>query len=216
GQPGNIVRSEHWSLIAGLLRFFRTAEERVAAYPAGIALGDFLAAEGYSDAFVDRHIVPMGAAIWSTPIEQMLSFPAQSFIRFYGNHGMLQARNRPAWRTVSGGSRRYVERILGDSRIEICHGQMIRKVGRTRQCAHLEDERGVVRIFDHVVIAAHADQALAMLADADSEESRLLGAFRYQRNRAYLHRDARWMPARRRVWSSWNYLKRETRGEDAL
>jgi uncharacterized protein len=95
----------------------------------------------------------MGAAVWSTPIAEMLLFPARSFVRFYGNHGMLQATNRPAWRTVKGGSRRYVERLMANADIEIATGRQARKVGRTPQCAHVEDDRGVVRIFDQVVIA---------------------------------------------------------------
>ena len=216
GQPANALSADHWRLIACLLRFFRTVEARVEAYPPDISLGAFLNAEGYSEAFIARHIAPMGAAVWSTPIAEMLLFPARSFVRFYGNHGMLQATNRPAWRTVKGGSRRYVERLMANADIEISMGRQARKVGRTPQCAHVEDNRGVVRIFDQVVIATHADQALAMIADPDREEARLLGAFRYARNRAVLHCDARWMPSRRRLWSSWNYLMRRSDNSDAL
>jgi uncharacterized protein len=216
GQPANALSADHWRLIACLLRFFRTVEARVDAYPADIPLGAFLNAEGYSEAFIARHIAPMGAAVWSTPIAEMLLFPARSFVRFYGNHGMLQATNRPAWRTVTGGSRCYVERLMANADIEIATGRQARTVGRTPQCAHVEDDRGVVRIFDQVVIAAHADQALAMIADPDTEEARLLGAFRYTRNRAVLHCDARWMPSRRRLWSSWNYMMRHSDSSDAL
>jgi predicted NAD/FAD-binding protein len=207
GQPANLFRLDHWRLIAGVSKFFRTASDRAALYPEDVSLGEFLFRENYPRSFITDHILPMGAAIWSTPARRMLDFSARSFLNFYANHGMLQARNRPQWRTVAGGSKRYVERLLAGSGIEVLSSCKARRIARNPHGAHIEDSRGVVRLFDQVVVATHADQAIGMIADADPLERSVLGAFRYEKNRAVLHRDVRLMPKRRRLWSSWNYLR---------
>lgn len=216
GQLSNFWNPGQWRLIFDLFRFFRTAHDRLKTYPDGIPLGDFLKGEKYSSAFIEDHILPMGAAIWSTPMAGMLDFPARAFLNFYANHGMLQTAGRPAWRTVSGGSRNYVERLCADGKFETVSGAAISRIKRTQSSVHVEDEHGVVRFFDHVVIAAHANEALTMLGDATKEESALLGAFQYERNRTILHRDKRFMPRRRRLWQSWNYLKEERGMDSAL
>ena len=207
GQRRNLARPAHWLLLQEISRFFRTAPENISRYPISITLGDFLSSEQYSDAFVRRHIVPMGAAIWSTPMAGMLAFPAQSFINFYANHGMLQFRERPAWRSVAGGSRSYVERLFADGGFEIQRGSCVQRVVRHNDYVHLADARGVMRPFDHVVIATHADQALDILDEPNALETEYLESFTYEQNKAVLHRDSRWMPKRKRLWSSWNYLK---------
>lgn len=208
GQLSNLANPRQWRLVSDLMRFFRTAQQALARHPEGISLGAFLQAETYSEAFIEDHILPMGAAIWSTPMVGMLDFPAATFIHFYANHGMLQATGRPAWRSVAGGSKNYVDRLLDDGDIETAAGNPVRRIGRTRSCVHVEDARGIVRMFDHVVIATHADQALGLLAAPTPREKALLSAFAYERNHAVLHRDRRLMPRRRRLWQSWNYLKR--------
>lgn len=216
GQRSNLARPGHWRLMMDISRFFRTARERVEWFPADVTLGTFLTQERYSDAFVQDHIIPMGAAIWSTAMNGMLAFPARSFIDFYANHGMLQYWDRPAWRTVKGGSRQYVELLVADGGFEVQRNNRARRVVRQKDYIHITDERGVVRPFEHVVIATHADQAIRLLDEPDPLEEKLLGAFQYQTNRAVLHRDRRWMPRRRKLWSSWNYLKRRTGVEDSL
>lgn len=216
GQLSNLANPRHWRLVSDLFRFFRTAQRALKRHPDGLSLGAFLKAENYSDAFVEDHILPMGAAIWSTPMVGMLDFPAETFINFYANHGMLQAAGRPAWRTVAGGSKTYIDRLLGDRNIETAIGTPVRRIGRARSCVHIEDARGIVRMFDHVVIATHADQALKLLAEPTPKEQDLLGAFAYARNHAVLHRDRRFMPRRRRLWQSWNYIKRGHRLESEL
>lgn len=208
GQVSNLFNPRQWRLVTDMFRFFRTAQKDLDTHPDGISLGDFLEAGNYSDAFIEDHILPMGAAIWSTPMIGMLDFPAATFINFYANHGMLQAVGRPAWKSVTGGSNTYIARLLEDGDIETAIGTPVRRVGRAPSCVHVEDERGVVRMFDHVVIAAHADQALDMLSDTTPREQALLSTFAYERNRAILHRDKRFMPRRRRLWQSWNYIKR--------
>jgi predicted NAD/FAD-binding protein len=201
--------------MSDISKFFRTALPNIKRYEASVTLGEFLQQEGYGEAFVRDHILPMGAAIWSTSSSEMLAFPARSFIDFYANHGMLQFLHRPLWRTVTGGSREYVKRLVADGDFEVQRGNPVRRIVRQAAYCHITDERGGIRPFDHIVIATHADQALEMLDDPDPLEIRLLGAFRYQANRAVLHRDPRWMPRRRRLWASWNYLKQRD-DEEAL
>lgn len=216
GQRRNIASPGHWRQLNDISRFFRSAEERVLQYPDDTSLGVFLQAEGYSRWFIRNHITPMGAAIWSTTMEGMLDFPARSFIDFYANHGMLQFRDRPGWRTVAGGSQNYVARLVAGADMDVHKGLGVERVTRHANHVLITDKRGVTRPFDHVVIATHADQALGLLGDASSLETGHLSRFAYQRNRAVLHRDPRWMPKRRRLWSSWNYLRPSGGAESGL
>ena len=217
GAKRNLFRVSHWRMLRDVTRFFRTAREDLAAQSLGnIPLGDYLNQRGFRRGFVDHHILPMGGAIWSTPEEHVLDFPAAAFIRFFANHGLLQATNRPEWRTVDGGSRTYVDKVLGEFRGELRLGAPIIRVTRTEEGVHVEDGQGGRHDFDHVVIAAHADDALAMLADADAEERRLLGAFQYADNTAVLHTDRAMMPRRRRLWASWNYIAAKGQGAQRL
>lgn len=211
GQRRNLLKPRHWRLLNEISRFFRTAQTRIQHYPAYTSLGSFLSQEGYSDAFVTDHIIPMGASIWSTAMSKMKEFPASGFIDFYANHGMLQFNRRPDWRTVSGGSRSYVERVVRDGGFKTLLNAPIQKIKRVENHVYITDRTGVIRPFDHVVIATHADQALRLLSEPDDMEANILGSFGYQTNMAVLHRDPRWMPKRRKLWSSWNYLK-ESRG----
>ena len=157
--------------------------------------------------------LPMAAAIWSAPAVAILGYPAASFLRFHDNHGLLKLRNRPPWRTVRGGSRAYVERLTRAyaDRIRLAAG--VTAVHRSGDVVKIRDSNGQVDTFDHVVVATHADQALALLSDPTAQEQRLLGAFRYSRNRAILHSDPALMPKRRAVWSSWNHIGHD--GADA-
>jgi uncharacterized protein len=207
GQWRNYSAARHWRLLRDISRFFAMSAGRISSYPAGMALGDFLAAEGYGRSFVEDHIIPMGAAIWSTDASTMLGFPARSFIDFYANHEMLQFGGRPVWRTVTGASANYLKRLIDDGDVEILTGSRVARVVRHPSYVHVTDIRGVSRPFDHVVIASHADDTLHMLESPDEAEIGVLSKFTYQTNRAVLHRDQRWMPRRKPLWSSWNYLK---------
>ena len=203
-QRGNLVNLRFWSMLRDLVRFYRRAP--IEATRAGLMpLDDYLAQNGYGRAFREDHLYPMAAAIWSTPAAQVGRYPTEAFIRFCANHGLLTLGERPAWRTVEGGSREYVRRLaaaLGDAVRSDCPALAI---GRDATGATVRTADGTTR-FDHVVVATHADQALRLLPDATSEERRLLGAFAYSRNRAVLHSDPTLMPRRHAVWSSWNYL----------
>lgn len=206
GQRRNLLRADHWQLLAEISRFFKTAMRRLDTYPDHTSLGAFLAQENYSPSFVQRHIIPMGAAIWSSSARQMLEFPANAFIAFYANHAMLRFFGRAKWRTVAGGSRAYVKALLADAQMELAGG--VARIHRRNNAVLIAEQSGILRRFDHVVMATHADEALGLLADADLIERNSLDAFPYQTNTAILHSDPRFMPKRRRLWSSWNYLMR--------
>jgi predicted NAD/FAD-binding protein len=206
GQRLNILRPRFLRMMVDLLRFYRTAPALLTeAGGESLSLGAYLDRESYSAAFIEDHLLPMGAAIWSTTAEAMRAYPAVAFIRFFVSHGLLTLRDRPQWRTVVGGSREYVRRLTRPYADRIRYAG-VRRIARGPDGVTVMDETGRLTRHDHVVIAAHADQALAMLGDADPMERSLLGAWRYTPNRAVLHRDPSLMPKRRRVWSSWNFI----------
>jgi predicted NAD/FAD-binding protein len=153
----------------------------------------------------------MGAAIWSAPAREMLDFPAENFVAFFSNHRLLQY-DRPVWRTVKGGSRRYVEKLTAAFRDRLRLGCAVTAIERTPHGVVVHDSHGRSNSYDHVVIACHSDQALAMLSDADDREHAVLGAIGYSPNTVYLHRDCRLMPKRRRAWASWNFLRWQRQG----
>lgn len=207
GQPSNLIKADHWRMAADILRFFKLARALEAAgNDHGLSLGAWLAANGFSRAFTEQHILPMGAAIWSTPARDILDFPALAFARFFANHGLLQVRNRPEWRTVVGGSRVYVGKMVADQPIAVVSGNGARRIVRRPDEVEITLGSGSTLRFDHVVIATHADQALALLADGDALERGTLSCFRYAPNRAVLHGDPSLMPKRRRLWASWNFI----------
>jgi predicted NAD/FAD-binding protein len=150
----------------------------------------------------------MGAAIWSTDPQQMLAFPACYFVRFFANHGLLNIRNRPQWRVISGGSREYVTRLTAPFRHRIHLNEAIVSVKRLPSHIELYTASGHAARFDYVFIATHSDQALAMLADPTPTEREVLGAIPYQRNDVVLHTDTTLLPRSRRAWAAWNYLRR--------
>ena len=204
-QPRNLASPRFASMLADLLRFYRNAPRDLATMGEE-SLDAYLDAHRYGAAFRDDHLYPMAAAIWSTPAAEVGRYPVAAFVRFCANHGLLQLADRPVWRTVTGGSRRYVARLRDDFSGPVVAGVPVRAVTRGAQGVHVTDASGTVRRFDHVVIATHADQALALLDGPTARERDLLGAFRYSRNEAVLHADARLMPRRRAAWAAWNYL----------
>ncbi|MFW5955098.1 MAG: NAD(P)/FAD-dependent oxidoreductase [Guyparkeria sp.] len=210
-QRRNLLRPGFVRMVAEILRFNRlgkAALQNAGSAPSALddmPLGHFLAANGFSPRLRDDYLLPMAAAIWSCPTRRMLDFPARSFLQFFDNHGLMNVQDRPQWETVSGGSRAYIDRMLVAGGFEALVAHPVTRIERCEAGIHLP-EHG--RRFDAVVSAAHADETLAMLADPDRRERDTLGAFRFQENRAFLHRDTRLMPRRRQVWSSWNYLGR--------
>lgn len=206
-QRKNLFSPRFWSMLGDIKRFYREAPADVLHLDATrTTLGDYLAAKAYGRSFRDDHLLPMAAAIWSAPAHTLLDYPAAAFINFYHNHGLLKLRERPEWRTVVGGSSAYVRRLMAPFADRIRLKTPIESIIRAPDGVTIIDRSGASRWFDHVVIATHADQALAMLADASAQERNLLGAFRYSRNIAFLHKDPALMPLRRSAWASWNYL----------
>lgn len=209
GQPANLVSPRFLKMVADILRFYEQAPKLLASGgDTGLSLGDYLGENSYGDAFVNDHLLPMAAAIWSAPSETMLAFPAISFVRFCDNHGLLQVKNRPKWRTVIGGSREYVHRITAGLSDRIRLNTAVARIERSPHGVEIVTVDGHRDRFDEVVIASHADEALALLDAPTLDERRLLGAFRYQENTAILHGDTTQMPTRRRIWAAWNYLGR--------
>ena len=205
-QRRNLVRPRFWSMLGEILRFYRQAPEDLEGLTdPQLTLGEYLKRQGFSEAFRDDHLLPMAAAIWSSPAHTLMDYPAEAFIRFCGNHGLLKLVDRPMWRTVEGGSRVYVEQ-LARSIADIRLGAGVRAVQRTGDGVLVQDDRGRAERFDHVIIGAHANQALAMLAEPSDQEKETLGAIKYSRNLTVLHTDSDLMPRRRRAWASWNYI----------
>ena len=207
GQRRNLVSPRFWRMLMEIKRFYREGAALLSnGSPPDISLGAFLDQQRYSSVFVEGHLLPMGAAIWSTKVEEMRAYPMLAFLKFFQSHGLLDFQGRPLWRTVTGGSRAYVERLTREFRHDIQIENGARRVRRLNGRVIVEDMEGVERVFDEVVIATHADEAAQLLADADPLERDALDCFRCTSNRAVLHSDPLLMPRRRQVWSSWNYI----------
>ena len=207
GQRRNVVRPSFLRMTHDILRFNRLAPQLLdKSEDLDFTIGNFIDDAGLSDAFRDRYLVPMASCIWSTPLGRMLDYPAQSFVRFFNNHGLLTIGPQLQWRTVSGGSRSYVERIATPLRARARLATPARAIRRDAQGVQVRDGSGHWDRFDKIVMACHADQALALLEDADGPERDLLGRFGYSSNEVWLHGDLSLMPKRRSVWSSWNYV----------
>ena len=204
-QRRNMFSPTFIGMLRDIMRFNGSAERNLdVAAQTGASMGDLLAAGGYGGAFQQHYLLPMAAAIWSSATADVLSFPATTFLRFCLNHALLQVNRRPQWKTVAGGGREYVRRIVGkldDVRI----GTPVRGVRRDADGVDVLTDSGPQR-FDAVVLATHAPDTLRMLDDADESERSVLRAVRYQPNVAVLHTDTNLLPRCRRVWSAWNYL----------
>jgi uncharacterized protein len=207
-QRRNVFNPRFLRMLRDILRFNGQANAMILAGDTpDIALGDFLRQQRYSEQFCNWYLLPMAACIWSCPSDQMLAFPLASFLSFCHNHGLLQINDRPQWRTVQGGARRYVEKMveaIADRRLNCPVLAVTRSVQRGVRMVKLETGAGS-EYFDHVVMACHSDQALALLTDARQHERDVLAAIRYQPNLAVLHTDARCLPASPKAWSAWNY-----------
>jgi len=206
-QRRNLFRPRFWSMPADLIRFYREAKREVNGLKdEGMSLGEYLVTAGYGTAFRNDHILPMASAIWSSLPADILAYPAAAFVRFHDNHGLMQFRGRPVWETVAGGSRSYVERLTCSFEGSIRCDRAVVNVRRSADGTVITDSKGATDRYDHVILATHADQALAALADPTPRERELLGTFRYSRNLAAMHSDESFMPKRRAAWSSWNYM----------
>jgi predicted NAD/FAD-binding protein len=206
-QAGNLLSPSYLRMLRDILAFnAQSVEDHASGRLAGLTLGEYFAFCNFAPRLLTDYLAPMGAAIWSAPASEMLDFPAENFIAFFSNHRLLQY-DRPVWRTVKGGSSRYVEKLTAGFRDQLRLGCAVTSIRRTAHGVVVDDSHGGSESYDHLVIASHSDQALAMLSDADDRERAVLGAIGYSPNTIYLHRDTRLMPRRRRAWASWNFLR---------
>ena len=208
-QRSNLLRPAFWNMLGEITRFRRVAARLLRKSEAGSraelddGLGDFLDAHRFSTGFRDWYMLPLVASIWSCPTDQMLRFPAAPLLRFCAGHGLLRLGRRPQWRSVRGGASTYVDKML-DAIADARLATPVRQVRRLPGGVEVSTAHGGER-FDAVVLACHSDQSLALLADPREEEREVLGAIRWQRNRAVLHSDVRVLPERKSAWAAWNY-----------
>jgi predicted NAD/FAD-binding protein len=208
----HLVSPPFLGMLRDIARFNRDGADQ-AARAGRTSVRGFLDAHRYGQRFREHYLLPMGASIWSCPTDTFLDFPIAFVMTFFANHGLLQLRDRPTWRVVSGGSARYVDALLARSSAELRLSTPVAGIRRHADHVTVRSARGLER-FDEVVLACHADQALHLLDDPTIEERHLLGAFPYAANTAVLHTDTGWLPRRRRAWASWNY--RVAAAADAL
>lgn len=208
-QRSNLLRPRFWAMVRGILRFYREAPALIAAGDDDptLTLGEYLERAGYAQAFIDWHLLPMAAAVWSGGDDDIRRFPVRTLVRFFANHGFLQVSGRPQWYTIPGGSRTYLDALVAPFRERIHVGTPVTRIARAADGVHVttQGRSGVESArFDKVVLACHSDQALRMLASPTAAEREVLGALRYQPNDVVLHTDPSVMPRRKKAWAAWN------------
>jgi predicted NAD/FAD-binding protein len=202
GQRSNLLSPRYWRMLLQINRFnSETVKELAEPVYGDMSLREYVKVRGYGEDFLRWYLSPMAAAVWSSPPERIEEFPARTLMRFWHNHGFLGLNTQHPWRTVSGGSRCYVRKLIESFEQHIQRGKPVQSVFGTTVV--LED--GSSSRFDRVVVAAHGDQAFRMISDPSGLESELLSRFHYQDNEAVLHTDPQFMPRTRRCWASWNY-----------
>ncbi|TWT64887.1 NAD(P)/FAD-dependent oxidoreductase [Allorhodopirellula solitaria] len=203
-QRQNSLRPTFWKMLRDIGRFNRNGSRDFSTLPDDLTVGDYLTTGGYSAAFAQQYLLPMGAAIWSCPREAFLQFPIRFILEFYHHHGLLSLTDRPIWRTVAGGSKHYVDKLISPFRDKIRCNHPVSRV-RRMESEVIVSHVGGSEAFDEVIFACHSDQALRLLDDPDELETELLTSFPYSDNTAVLHTDSSILPQRRRAWASWNY-----------
>ena len=203
----NVLRPKMWQLLRGI-QMFRSELELLESneVPIDTSIVEYLSSRGYPPAFATHYLLPLAAAVWSGTGSDVAQMPARTFLAFLANHGLIKLNDRPQWRTVKGGSRRYVERaVAGVDEVLLGHGVV--GIERSDNSVTILDSRGGRRRFDEVVLATHADTSLRLLGSAATPQERaIIGTFSYSTNRAVVHSDVRLMPKRHRAWTSWNAI----------
>ena len=205
GQTKNIIDPKYWGMLRDINYFYNNALKDVKDCPDNETLGQFLKRFNYSNKFIDYHLVPMTASIWSCPTKSILNFPIKSLLVFFENHKLLNIYNRPKWSTVNKGSREYVKKIQSLLKGKIYTNAKVNKISKSKEGIRVHYQDGI-KTFDKVILACHADQSSEILNEHFSEEANLLKDFKYQKNTSILHSDINFMPKRKSVWSSWNYI----------
>jgi len=202
-QPSNLLSPRFVGMLRGIFRFYREAPALLATDDRGPSLGEYLEAGRYSRGFIDDHLVPMASALWSSPSNRVLDFPARYLAQFMANHQMLQVEGRPQWRVVQGGSSSYVRALAAQWSVDVRLSTPVRAITRSATGVEIESPRGQEH-FDRVVLACHSVDALRLLRDPSDAEREVLGAITFQSNDTVLHTDRRILPRRRRAWAAWN------------
>ncbi len=215
GSPSNLLSPRWWSVVNGVRTLATTGRRAIESLPPGATVADLRDSGAISMGLFNDYLLPMAAAIWSAPRRQMLDFPARFLLRFFDNHGMLDLRQRPQWRTVVGGSRNYVQALRDALRATVRTGSPVRSITRSESAVSLTLADGTPHTFDHAVLALHADDALNLLADPSPAEREALAAMPFQANDATLHTDRTALPDRRRCWAAWNYRTDSRLGDSA-
>jgi predicted NAD/FAD-binding protein len=202
-QRRNLLRPRFYRMVADILRFYREAPALLEGDAQGPALGDYLREHRYSPMFIDEHLIPMASALWSSPSDRVLQFPARYLAQFMANHHMLSAGARPTWRVVKGGSSAYIRALESRWRVEARLASSVQSVRRVEGGVEITTPH-YAETFDQAVLACHSDQALKLLDQPSEREREVLGAIRYQPNETVLHTDARLLPKNPRAWAAWN------------
>jgi uncharacterized protein len=208
-QRKNLFRLAFYRMLVDALRFRREARQLLDSGDDRTSLETYLEANRYSADFIDHFLIPMGAAIWSADPGTFRQFPVRYFVEFFENHGFLNIADQPQWRVIKGGSRNYIGPITRPFADRIRLNSPVVAVTRSPEKVMVRTADGRMDEYDHVVIATHSDQALAMLADPSATERAVLGAIGYQENQVVLHSDTSVLPPQRAAWASWNYLSPE-------
>lgn len=209
-QKSNLLRLQFWGMLFDILKFNKNAKKYINSE---ISLGQCLQELGLGDWFKDYYLLAMGGAIWSTPLKEMLEFPASTFIRFFDNHGLLTVNQQPQWFTVKGGSKEYVRILSKTFKDKIKLSCPVEKIIRKDGYVEILSGDGQIEVFDAVIMACHSDQALKMLVQPSDEERNILGAVKYQPNEMFLHCDTSFLQKRKNAWSSWVYLSENKKDE---
>jgi uncharacterized protein len=217
-QKRNMFRPRYLGLLLDIMRFYRAVPKDSRGVANDYRLGDYLKDKAYGRAFIEDHLLPQAAAIWSTSAQSIMDYPLRAFVTFFENHGLLKVNNRTLWRTVSGASQAYVSALTARFKDRILVGTGATSVKRFADCVEITDVHGKVHNFDQVIFAGHADETLKLICDATPDEREILSNFAYTPNQVVLHTDASLMPKRRNAWASWNYIgqKATVNNGDAL
>ena len=207
-QRSNLIRPQYWRMLFDVFKFNKQALAYIDRDPS-ISLGDCLEKLNMGTWFKRYYILAMGAAIWSCPVETIMQFPAQTFLRFFKNHGLLSINHRPQWYTVTGGSREYKSRLIQSFEAQIRLNTGAVSVVHQDDEIQVTDQHGDTQAFDHVIFACHADEALQMMAQPSADEADILSHFKYQSNQIIVHSDISFMPQHQQCWASWVYLSEQ-------
>ncbi|SBS39123.1 protoporphyrinogen oxidase [Marinomonas spartinae] len=216
-QRRNLFNLPYLGMLKDIMRFNKEAIADLESHrlEESVTLGEYLKGKGYGDLFASHYLIPMGSAIWSSTLEEMMDFPLLFFVRFFKNHGLLSVNHRPQWRVIKGGSSAYLTPLVAAFNDKIVLNARIRQVERLSDRVVVHFEQGEAQTFDQVIFACHSDEALALLADPSQDETAILSAIPYRNNEVILHSDTQLLPKKKLAWSSWNYYLGHEQGKPA-